>query len=302
MPIQESKNLALPTWRDRLKACFSLQHRFLHVFGVPAILGLLTASLDLGGAEGSLGLLVGGGLAAAGAYLVTVGADRRLNRRLFEEKRERALDRVEAQFHEIRARVGEETREALQRIEVLFREIRAIFEKGEKDEITAVLATAEGDVNELRRKAYDLAELDLRLGRLLGEFDGDRLDDEISRHLRTIKKAHNEAEEKAARAALGALERKKAQMDDARARLSQVRSALSTIESNLSEFKVGVELRKADALMRQGDVEGLEDLGLRLKATGSACDEILGSPKESSAREDALMERLRRAQAERQRG
>src|SRR5580698_6711695 len=80
----------IPTWKERLAACFRWRYRLLHVFGVPGAVGAATsvaAASFLNPDTGlALGVLVAGVGTLIGGYYVTAGFDRRLVERLQGEK------------------------------------------------------------------------------------------------------------------------------------------------------------------------------------------------------------------------
>src|SRR5688500_3898355 len=81
---------AIPTWKERLAACFRFRHRLLHVFGVPGALGAVasvgTASMLNADVGLALGALVAGLGTVLAGYYVTAGFDRGLVKQLQAEK------------------------------------------------------------------------------------------------------------------------------------------------------------------------------------------------------------------------
>src|SRR5688572_3955771 len=92
----------IPTWQERLKACFRWRERLLHVFGAPGALGALTsvaaataltpqAGLALGALTAGTGVLLAG-------YYVVAGFDRKLVAQLQDDARARERGLAQAEL------------------------------------------------------------------------------------------------------------------------------------------------------------------------------------------------------------
>jgi hypothetical protein len=273
--------IPIPTWRERLKACFQWRHRLLHVLGIPGAVGAVTAiglasvlTPDAGLSLGALTAAVGSVLAG---YYITAGFDKKLVARLQQEKAAAQSAKEDMAVFQLLRDSHPEVKPVLERILQHYQSIEQVFNDDVHDSVEAVLQGARPDLVSLRERAVRMVNLHQRLNQIIQNADGERLEKElarIDRELRsteagTVKDALLEARTSTARA----LEQWQAAIDKRR----QVSSVLTVIEKNLQEFKLAMELRKADAAMG-GDATAADvsELQLRLRAAGDACDEIVG--------------------------
>jgi len=271
----------IPTWQERLKACFSWRHRLMHAVGLPSAFGAIIAAISASplGAEVSLAL---GGLSAfvgvlLALYVIVAGFDRKLVEQLQREEQER-FDAQKA--GEIEAAVGEaqpELRATLQRIIGLHASIESAFADGIDDQVEAILVGSRDDLKELRDRAIAMAKLHLRLYQIVLQSDGRRLYDDLNRMTAELERTPDGAVRDALESARQSTERTYKQWLAAMDKQAQIRSVLTVIETNLQEFKLAMELRKADAAMGQQTTgPDVTELQQRLVAAGEACDELVG--------------------------
>jgi hypothetical protein len=271
----------IPTWQERLKACFQWRHRLMQVFGVPAAVGAVTAM----GASSAIGTDAGMGLgvlvAAVGSviagYFITAGFDRKLVKRLQDEKEQGQVARQEMAIYEVLRDAHPDIKPVLERILFHYQSIEQVFTDGIDDQVEAMLQNSRPDLANLRDRAVKMAQLYQRLGTIVQGQDGEKLTRELSRLEKDLRGASSETVQgalvEARDSTARALERWQAAADKRR----QIGSVLTVIEKNLQEFKLGMELRKADAAM-SGDSAAVDmsELQLRLRAAGDACDELVG--------------------------
>jgi hypothetical protein len=273
----------IPTWQERLRACFRFRHRLLQVFGVPGAIGaataVATASLlnpDTGVAVGVLAAGVGTLLAG---YRVVAGFDRKLVAQLQEDERARDEERERAELGQVLHEADPELRLQLQHILHTHAEIEAVFTDGVHDPVEAILANSRQDLTALRDRAIAMVRLFRRLTSILQQSDGRWLQQEVFRMDSELAQTPEGAVKDALLAAHASSVRALEQWRSAVEKQAQVRSILTLIENNLSEFKLGMELRKADVAMgTQDSAPEVSELQERLAAAGAACDELMGRP------------------------
>lgn len=288
----------IPTWKERLAACFRFRHRFLHVFGVPAAAGAVVA---VGAASAlnpdvgmSLGTLVAGMGSLIAGYFVTAGFDRKLVAQLQAEHVEAGVERDAREIERIVATAHPEVKPLIERVVTVHASIEAVFTDGIDDAVERILDSSRGDLRALRDRAASLVGLYHRLGEVLQQTDGRRLYDELERLKKELKRIDEGPARHAQEQALSSAERAYAQWRAAYERQSQIKSTLVVIEKNLEEFKLAMALRKADAVEgNESAAVDVSELQQRLAAAGQACDELVGRPSSSSA---VPRQRSRRAQ------
>jgi hypothetical protein len=264
----------IPTWKERLAACFRFRHRFLHVFGAPAAVGAIAAMGTSSLLNPDVGLSLGALVAAVGSviagYYVTAGFDRKLVEQLQAEKVEagavadaQALDRIAWNAHP-------EIRPTLERILSVHASIEAVFTDGIDDDVERILDGSRADLRALRDRAAKMVELFRRLGEVIEQSDGQRLYDEVKRLTRETSRISEGAARRASEEALASAERTYSQWQAAVERQNQVRSVLTVIEKNLEEFKLAMALRKADAAEGSAGATNVSELQARLSAAGVA--------------------------------
>jgi hypothetical protein len=270
----------IPTWQERLAACFRFRHRLLHVFGAPAAVGALTAvgtatalTADTGLALGAL--VAGLGTVLAG-YFVTAGFDRRLVEQLQAEREEAG---AAADAADVRAKVANahpEIRPIVERIVGLHASIEAVFSDGIDDSVERILQGSRADLRALRDRATRTVELYRRLGEVIHQTDGHRLYAELNRLSAEVQALPAGSARQARQEALASTERAYNQWRAALDRQHQVQSVLTVIEKNLEEFKLAMALRKADVVEGGHEATNVSELQARLVAAGEACDELVG--------------------------
>ncbi len=270
----------IPTWQERLAACFRFRHRLLHVFGAPAAVGALTAMGAASALNADTGLALGALVAGLGSvlvgYFVTAGFDRRLVDQLQAEKAEAG---VAADAEHTRAKVASahpEIRPMVERIVALHASIEAVFTDGIDDSVERILDGSRGDLRALRDRATRTVELYRRLGEVIHQTDGHRLFAELNRLHAEVSQLPPGPAQKARQEALSSSERAYAQWRAAVDRQHQVHSVLTVIEKNLEEFKLAMALRKADVIEGGPEATNVSELQARLVAAGQACDELVG--------------------------
>jgi hypothetical protein len=273
----------IPTWQERLRACFRFRHRLLQVFGVPGAIGAATAVAGASLLNPDTGLAIGVLTAGVGTllagYRVVAGFDRRLVAQLQEDEKARADEVTRAELGQVLNEADPELRTQLQRILHTHREIEAVFADGDHDPVEAILANSRQDLTALRDRAIAMVKLFRRLTGILQQADGRWLEQEAWRMDTELSHMPEGAVRDALLAARESTVRALEQWRAALEKQAQVRSILTLIENNLSEFKLGMELRKADAAMgTQASAPQVSELQERLAAAGEACDELIGRP------------------------
>lgn len=271
----------IPSWKERLAACFQWRHRLLHVFGAPAAVGALAAVGTSAALNPDVGLGMGALVAAVGTvlagYYVTAGFDRKLVDNLQAE----ASDRDEAgkahQVAHIVATADPSLQPVLQRILFYHQSIETAFVDGIDDSVEAILQNSRGDLGALRDRALSMVQLFQKLTQIIHQSDGRWLASEVERMDREIGVTPEGSVRDALEAARTSTARALAQWQAAIDKQRQVKSVLTMIESNLQEFKLAMELRKADAVLsNQERTPDVSELQARLAAAGQACDELVG--------------------------
>ncbi len=271
---------SIPTWKDRLKACFQFRHRLMHVFGVPAALGAATAVAASTALNANTGFALGALVAAMGTtlagYFVTSGFDRKLVARLTQERA--ARDAV-SDAQQVQAAVWNappDVRPLVERIVTTHGSIEAVFADGLDDPVERILEGSRRDLLALRDRAITMVELHRRLGEIIVQSDGRRLWEEANRLEAQLARVPEGAARQAQAEALASAKRTFQQWQAAVDKQNQVRAVLTVIEKNLEEFKLAMALRKADALDGDGSAPNVSELQSRLVAAGEACDQLVG--------------------------
>jgi hypothetical protein len=285
----------IPTWQERLKACFRFRHRLMHVFGAPSALGAATAVLTAGALTTDVGLALGALTAGIGSllagYYVTAGFDQNLVKMLQSEEQDKGKANEEGEIQRAVFEAEPELRPAFERILYYYTSIEAAFTDGIDDQVEAILQNSRGDLRALRDRAVSMVKLHRRLTDLIRQSDGRWLDAEVRRMAGELPRAPEGSVRDALVAAKESTERTLAQWRAAIDKQQQVRSVMTVIETNLQEFKLAMELRKADHAMGAAAAgTEISELQARLSAAGQACDELVG-------RTSASPRRARRTQA-----
>lgn len=280
----------IPTWKERLAACFRWRYRLLHVFGVPGAVGAATsvaAASFLNPDTGlALGVLVAGVGTLIGGYYVTAGFDRRLVERLQGEKVE-ADARLDAEHLQAVAEGAHpEIRPVLLRIVATHASIEAGFAEGAGDAVDRVLQGSRDDLRALRDRALKLVDVYRRLSDVILQSDGRRLYDEMNRLKAALDRMRAGPARKAQEEACVSAERTYSQWHAAVDKQRQIGSVFTVIEKNLEEFRLAMALRKVDAL--EGEGEGAQanvsELQARLTAAVEACDQLVGRASPAARR------------------
>ncbi len=270
----------IPTWKERLAACFRWRHRFLHVFGAPAAVGALTAMGTASLLNADTGLSLGALVAALGSviagYYVTAGFDRKLVEQLQAETVEAGVLASAKELEQIAFFADPEIRPIFERILAVHASIEAVFTDGIDDDVERILDGSRGDLSALRDRAAKLVELYRRLGEVVVQSDGQRLYDEMHRLKQEVARLPEGGARRAREEARQSAERTYAQWHAAYERRAQITSALTVIEKNLEEFKLAMALRKADVADGSAGATNVSELQERLTAAGQACDELVG--------------------------
>jgi hypothetical protein len=272
--------LPIPTWKERLAACFRFRHRLLHVVGVPTALGAVsavgTASMLGSDPALALGALVAGVGSLIAGYYVTAGFDRGLVERLQAEKAE-AGEREEAlDIERTLLNAHPEIKPILGRIIATHASIDAVFADGIDDPVERILAGSRGDLRALRDRAAKMVELYRRLNDVIHQSDGPRLYEEMNRLRERLGRTPEGPGRRAQEEAFASAERTYGQWRAAVDRRDQVTSVLTVIDKNLEEFKLAMALRKADVIEGIDSEANVSELQARLSAAGEACDELVG--------------------------
>lgn len=272
---------SIPPWPERLKACFSVRHRAIHVFGIPAALGAVVAVAGasvLDPATGlSLGVLASGVGSVLYTWFVTAGYDTKLVEQLQAEATDRATSEDLAQLQGALLEADPSIRGQLERILSTYATIEAVFTDDQTDAVESILAGSRGDLKELRDRAIGIAKLYGRLRGIIESSDGRWLESELGRITREAERTEPGAVRDALEQARTSTERTLKQWRAAIDKQRQIHSVLTVIETNLQEFKLAMELRKADAALGAGTTApDVSELQLRLSAAGDACDELIG--------------------------
>ena len=270
----------IPTWKERLAACFRWRHRLLHVFGVPSAIGSMafmgaasTLNADTGLALGAL--VAGLGTVLAG-YYVTAGFDRGLVKRLQEEKVQQGAVLDAKNLQQVVWNSAPEIRPVLERIVVTHQAIDAVFADGIDDSVERILESSRDDLRALRDRAVKMGDLYRRLGEVIHQSDGRRLYDEVNRLKAQLGRMPEGPAKKAQQEAFDSAERTYGQWHAAIEKQNQVKNVLTVIEKNLEEFKLAMALRKADIAEGSESASNVSELQARLSAAGEACDELVG--------------------------
>ena len=273
----------LPTWKDRLKACFRWRHRLMHVFGAPAAVGAMAAvasSAALNPEVGlSLGLLTASVGTALAGYFVTAGFDKGLNDQLIEEAEEAEMAEAGEEVQAVIWNADPQIRPLLERVVWYYDSIEAVFNDGHTDTVEAVLEGSRTDLKALRDRALSMSKLYVRLRHIIQSSDPRYLQSEIERMDKELRRTKPGATYDVLAAAKESTERTLAQWQTAVDKQKQITGVLTMIESNLQEFKLAMELKKADAAMgaETAGAPNVTELQSRLQAATDACDELVGA-------------------------
>ncbi|MEJ7731953.1 MAG: hypothetical protein WKG00_22425 [Polyangiaceae bacterium] len=279
----------IPTWKERLAACFRWRHRFLHVFGAPGAVGAVAAVASAAALNADVGLALGALTAGVGSllagYWVTAGFDTKLVKQLQDEEQSKGAQLAAGEIQRVVYEAEPEIRPVLERILHYHATIEAAFADGIDDQVEAILQNSRPDLLALRDRAVAMVKLYRRLREIIQQSDGRWLEQEVRRMESQLQRAPEGAVRDALLAAKESTERTLAQWRAAVDKQMQVGSVLTVIETNLQEFKLAMELRKADAAMgSQTTGTEVSELQARLSAAGEACDELVGRSSVTSAR------------------
>jgi hypothetical protein len=271
----------IPTWKERLAACFRWRHRLMHVFGVPSAIGALAAvaaastlNPDVGMALGALTAGVGSVLAG---YYVTAGFDKRLVKQLQDESAGKEQQNEAAQIQRTLYEAEPELRQVLERILFYHSNIEQAFADGIDDSVESILQNSRDALRGMRDRALAMSKLHHRLREIVQQSDGRFLYQEVERMENQLSRAPEGASRDALLAAKESTERTLNEWKAAIDKQGQVRNVLTMIESNLQSFKLAMELRKADAAMgSEHATSDVSDLQARLAAAVQACDDLVG--------------------------
>ncbi len=291
----------IPTWKERLAACFRWRHRLLHVFGVPGAIGAVasvgTASLLNADVGLALGALVAGMGSLLAGYYVTAGFDRGLVARLQAEKAQAGAVADAQGIQQAVWNAAPEIRPLLERIVTTHQAIDGVFADGIDDAVERILESSRDDLRALRDRAIKLADLYRRLGEVIQQSDGRRLYDEMNRMKAQLARIPEGPAKKAQQDACDSAERTYGQWHAAIEKQKQVQSVLTVIEKNLEEFKLAMALRKAAALDGEANATNVSELQARLSAAGEACDQLVGRPSGTTTGEVRQARQARRVRA-----
>jgi len=271
----------IPSWKDRLAACFQWRHRLMHVFGAPAAVGALAAVGTAAALNPDVGLGMGALVAAVGTvlagYYVTAGFDRKLVENLQAEETERHHASKESEVAQIVATADPNLQPVLQRILFYHQSIETAFVDGIDDPVEAILQNSRSDLSALRDRALAMAQLFQKLTQIIYHSDGRWLASEVERMDHELASTNEGSVKEALEVARASTKRALDQWQAAIDKQRQVKSVLTVIESNLQEFKLAMELRKADAVLSDQPAQpDVSELQARLAAAGQACDELVG--------------------------
>lgn len=280
---------AIPSWKDRLRACFRMRQRAMHVFGIPAAIGSAVAvgvaSVLTPEAGLSLGVLSAGVGSLLVGYYVVAGFDHGVVRMLQDEERTAAkIDQIEGMQLALRS-APDAMRPALESIISQHLAIEAEFEDDESCPVEAILANSRADITALRDRAVSLIDLYNRIERLLAQSDADRLRQELERLQLELDQTQDPTTIEALESARASTQRALEQRGAAEDKRTQIRSLMTMIDSNIKEFKLTMELRKTDAALGKGTTAPeVSELQARLVAAGQACDQLMGGGARSARR------------------
>ncbi len=274
----------IPTWKDRLKACFQWRHRALHVFGIPAALGMMTTAVaaDMLNASTGMGLgaLVGGVGSLLAGYYVVSGFDTGAVKSLQEEREAEAQEDRQSMIANTVATAPPDLRPIIQRINWNYQAIEQNFADGIDDQVESVLQGSRDDLKALRDRAINLVGLYNKLGLIIQQVNIYALQAEIERTTAELNAGAQGAAKDALLAAQESTQKAIEKYQAAQAKQKQVRNVMTVIDTSLQEFKLAMELRKADAtLSNTQDAPDVSELQLRLESAGQACDELVGGPR-----------------------
>ena len=284
----------IPTWKERLAACFQWRHRLLHVFGVPSAIGAIasvgTASMLNTDTGLALGALVAGLGTVLAGYYVTAGFDQGLVKRLQAEKVQQGAVMDAQNLQQVVWNAAPEIRPVLERIVATHQAIEAVFTDGIDDSVERILDSSRDDLRALRDRAVKMGDLYRRLGEVIQQSDGRRLYDEMNRLKAQLGRMPDGPAKKAQQEAFESAERTYGQWHAAIEKQNQVKNVLTVIEKNLEEFKLAMALRKAAAIDGESGATNVSELQARLSAAGEACDQLVG-------RQSGEFQRARRVRA-----
>jgi hypothetical protein len=279
----------IPTWKERLAACFRWRHRLLHVFGAPsavgamaAVAGAATLTPDAGMA---LGALTAGTLALLSGYYVVAGFDRKLVEQLQNEEQGVAQNLEAAELARVLAQADPAIQAQVQQCFALYDAIEAVFADGIQDDVEAILQNSRSDLMALRARAIAMCKLHQRLDAIVRESNAQALYADVQRMDRELSNMSEGATRDALLAARQSSVRALEQWNNAFEKRAQVGNVLTLIQNNLQEFKLAMELRKADAAIGTSTAGDISELQQRLVAAGDACDELVGRAPGSRQRQ-----------------
>ncbi|MEY4544330.1 MAG: hypothetical protein RL685_525 [Pseudomonadota bacterium] len=278
----------ISSWRERLQACFRWRQRLLHVLGVPSALGAVTAVASATALNPDVGLALGALAAGTGAliagYYVVAGFDRSLEAQLAAEHQGKEQQLEQDELSQVLATAEPGIRAQLERCLQLYATTEAVFHDGVQDSVEGLLQSSLGDLAALKRRAVSMGKLHQRLSLVVQSSNADTLWHDIQRMDHQLARSEEGKVREALLAARESSAQALAQWQGARDKLAQVSSVLTLIENSLRQFKLGIELRKADAAMGSNATEhDVSELTARLMAAGQACDELVGGMSSAEA-------------------
>jgi len=282
----------ISNWRERLGACFRWRQRLLHVLGVPSALGAATAVASSAMLNPDVGLALGVLAAGTGVlmagYYVVAGFDRGLEALLAQESQGRDLMQEQNELSRVLATAEPALRTQLERCLDLYATTAAVFQDGVDDSVEELLKSSLGDLEALKRRAVSMVKLHQRLSVVVQSSNADALARDVRRMDQELAGLAAGSVRDALLAARQSSVRALEQWQGAWEKRAQVASVLTLIENSLREFKLGMELRKADAAMGGSAAENdVSELSARLIAAGQACDELVGrAPSAQPARRE----------------
>lgn len=271
----------IPTWKERLAACFRWRHRLLHVFGAPGAAGAVAAVAGAAALTPDVGLALGaltaGTLAVLSGYYVVAGFDRGLVEQLQAEESGQEKAREQAEMARLIAQAEPAIRAQLERCFALHDAIEAVFSDGIDDDVEAILQNSRSDLDTLRARAVSMLKLHQRLAAIVQQSNESSLHAELKRLDRQLPGAPEGPVREGMLAARESTVRALEQWRNASDKQTQVGNVLTLIENSLQEFKLAMELRKADAALgSRATGRDVSELQSRLIAAGQACDELVG--------------------------
>jgi hypothetical protein len=258
----------LPTWQERLAACFRPRHRLLHVWGVPLAVGGIAAAAASGSLHTralALGSIVTGIGILLAAWYVVLGGDRRLIAQLQAEKH---AARGRSELAAVAASAPLDKRPLLERIRAKLDGLDAELERAAARGGSARLDGLCDDLVSVRHKVLAIATEIPRRPVTEATADAARLESEIARLASELKEAAG-----ALRDALAA-SRSSAAAELARHRAAIDLDARMTSLLEIIDAELDAVAKVLEAHVAVDDAAG-RSLRERLAAALAACDRSL---------------------------